>query len=182
VLGAWRAADLIVVVVAAALVGVVEWAVHRHLFHAPSDSARAQYLGAGRAHRRHHLDPPDLRWVVLRPAAAAAMLGGVAGMVASLSVPVATLSGAAIAGPWLSAVLVAWFAFGHYEWIHLLIHSGYRPRSRHYRRLARNHRLHHYRNEANWLGVTTEIGDRLLGTRPTSATAVPISETARSLA
>ena len=70
----------------------------------------------------------------------------------------------------------------HYEWVHLLVHTRYRPRSRYYRRLARNHRLHHYRNEDYWLGVTSNLGDRLLRTYPTHKTDVPLSPTARTLA
>ena len=38
----------------------------------------------------------------------------------------------------------------------------------------RHHRLH-------WLGVTTNLGDRLLGTHPRAKTDVPLSATARTL-
>jgi hypothetical protein len=180
-LGAWHAADLVVAVIGVAGTGPVEWVVHRYLFHAPADSRRARWLAAGRSHRRHHLDPPDLRWLRLAPPAAAAMLAVVAGLVAALAVPIALVTAAPAAGPYLSAVAVAWLAVAHYEWTHLLIHSSYRARSGLYRRLARNHRLHHYRNEAYWLGVTSELGDRLLGTRPAAASGVALSPTARTL-
>ena len=61
------------------------------------------------------------------------------------------------------------------------MHTRYRPSSRLYARLARNHRLHHFRNERYWLGVTSNSGDRILRTLPRSKTDVPLSDTARTL-
>jgi hypothetical protein len=78
-------------------------------------------------------------------------------------------------------VSVGLVALLHYEWVHLLVHSRYRPRSRYYSRLAKNHRLHHFRNESYWLGVTIDTGDRLARTLPADRSAVPLSETARTL-
>jgi sterol desaturase/sphingolipid hydroxylase (fatty acid hydroxylase superfamily) len=68
----------------------------------------------------------------------------------------------------------------NYEWVHFLIHTAYVPRTRFYRRLWRNHRLHHYKNEHYWYGVTMLSGDRLLQTLPIAD--VPRSETCRMLA
>ena len=68
-----------------------------------------------------------------------------------------------------------------YEWTHYLIHTDYMPRTRFYRSLWRGHRLHHYRNENYWFGVTNHLGDRVLGTNP-AKDAVPVSATARTLA
>jgi len=57
-----------------------------------------------------------------------------------------------------------------YEWTHYLVHSDYRPRSRAYRAVWRNHRLHHYKNEHYWFTVTTAAtADRVLGTYPDPA-------------
>lgn len=58
----------------------------------------------------------------------------------------------------------------YYEWIHFLIHTAYPPRTWLYRRLWRNHRLHHYKSDHFWFGVTTLTGDWLFGTRPPPAT------------
>lgn len=44
----------------------------------------------------------------------------------------------------------------------------------------RHHRLHHYKNEEYWYGVSLHLADRLLGTLP-SADSVPRSPTARDL-
>ena len=68
-----------------------------------------------------------------------------------------------------------------YEWTHYLVHSDYRPKSRWYRSVWRNHRLHHYKNEHYWFTVTSAgTADRLFGTYPDAAT-VKTSPTVRSL-
>ena len=56
----------------------------------------------------------------------------------------------------------------------------YRPRTWWFRRLWRNHRLHHFRNERHWYGVTMLAADRVLGTAGDERS-VPLSATARTL-
>ncbi|HMC69660.1 MAG TPA: fatty acid hydroxylase family protein, partial [Mycobacteriales bacterium] len=68
-----------------------------------------------------------------------------------------------------------------YEWTHFLIHSTYVPRSRYYRYIWRAHRLHHYKNEKYWFGVTVHLADHVLRTFP-QRDAVETSPTARTLA
>jgi hypothetical protein len=46
--------------------------------------------------------------------------------------------------------------------------------------LWRYHRLHHFKNEHYWQGVTMHLGDRVLGTLP-DHTKVPTSPTCRTL-
>jgi len=95
--------------------------------------------------------------------------------------PLAWLVGGSAWPSLLTAFTVTAAGLGHYEWTHLLVHTAYRPSSRYYARLARNHRRHHYRNERYWLGVTSNLGDRIMRTYPSSAGAVPVSGTARTL-
>jgi sterol desaturase/sphingolipid hydroxylase (fatty acid hydroxylase superfamily) len=77
-------------------------------------------------------------------------------------------------------VAVGALMFG-YEWVHYLVHSDYRPRTRAFRAVWRNHRLHHYKNEHYWFTVTTAgTADRLFGTCPDSAS-VQTSKTVRDL-
>ena len=68
-----------------------------------------------------------------------------------------------------------------YEWTHYLIHSEYKPKTRIYRAIWRNHRRHHYKNEA-LLVHSDELGhaDRVLGTYPDPAM-TPSSPTAKNL-
>jgi sterol desaturase/sphingolipid hydroxylase (fatty acid hydroxylase superfamily) len=67
-----------------------------------------------------------------------------------------------------------------YEWTHFLIHSTYTPKTRYYRSIWRAHRLHHYRNEKYWFGVTINVADHVLRTFPQRDEVEP-SPTARTL-
>ncbi len=179
--GRWEPADVVAALVTVALVGPVEWVMHRHLFHAPPASRRSRILGTGGDHARHHRDPDDLAWILLAPRAVRLLAGGLAVLVACWAVPLAVVLGAPPPTLFLTALTVALLALGHYEWTHLLVHAGYRPRSRYYRHLDRHHRLHHHRNERYWFGITSTWGDRLAGTLPADVAAVARSTTARSL-
>jgi Fatty acid hydroxylase superfamily len=148
----------------------VEWGVHRGLLHA-RPTGRLGELGyrlAGWGHEQHHRDPTSLDTMFLRPQE---VLGGtaVALTVSALASP-ATATGMLCVG--LGALA--------YDWTHFLIHTSVRPRSRYYRRIWRGHRLHHYRNEGYWLGVTGTLGDVVFGTNP-PRDAVGVSPTARGL-
>ncbi len=175
----WR--DLVVAVVVVALTGPVEWVLHHNVLHAPVESFATRRLGLGLGHREHHLDPPEMRWLMLRGNEMAIFVAILAGFTAAWSLPLAWAIGAGAAGSYLTAFAFTAGAAAHYEWTHLLVHTAYRPRSRYYARLARNHRRHHYRNEQYWLGVTTNLGDRLMHTLPANDETVPRSETARTL-
>ncbi|MEX1368505.1 MAG: sterol desaturase family protein, partial [Nannocystaceae bacterium] len=81
---------------------------------------------------------------------------------------------------WLTFVVTMLAVGLVYEWTHYLCHTSYRPRGRLYRRLWRLHRLHHFKNEHYWMGVTMHFADWVLGTLP-SPRAVPTSPTCRDL-
>lgn len=157
-------ADLVVIMIGVGLIGVVEWFAHRVLFHAPMDSRRSRLLSTGASHRRHHADPTDIAWVLLHPRGARALMIAVAILVVAWSAPVAFVAGSPPLGPYLSAVAVGWFAIANYEWTHLLAHSSYRPRTPYYRRLVRNHRIHHFRDPESLYGISSNLGDRLFAT------------------
>jgi hypothetical protein len=161
--------------------GPVEWVIHLHLLHAPEQSFTSRRLGTGAGHREHHLDPTDLQWLMLRGVDAAVFMVAFAVLTAAWVFPLTLLTGSTALGTYLTALSLVALGLAHYEWVHLLVHTTYRPRTRYYRRLARNHRRHHYRNEKFWLGVTTNSGDRLFRTYPAEASDVPVSGTARSL-
>lgn len=186
VVGRFGWIDVLLVVITAVMVGPVEWFIHRFLLHAPEKSFRMRTLQTGVGHREHHLDPPHLGWLLLSPIDAAVFTVMIAGFVASWAIPLlfvvdAVVADVSILAGYLTGLALAYLSLGHYEWTHLLVHTSYRPRSRFYRRLARNHRLHHYRNENYWLGVTSNLGDRIMGTYPAEKTDVPLSDTARTL-
>lgn len=181
VVGGFGRGDGIVVVATLIIAGPVEWLIHRTLLHAPADAWASRTLGTGFGHRRHHLDPPDVDWLMLRGIDAVVFVAAFGVVTAGWSIPLLVITGSSILGPFLTAWTLTAVGLAHYEWVHLLVHTRYRCRSRYYGRLARNHRLHHFRNERYWLGVTTNSGDRLLGTYPRDKSDVPLSETARTL-
>jgi Fatty acid hydroxylase superfamily len=181
VVGDWGRGDAVALVGVVVLTGPVEWVIHLFVLHASPEAWTSRRLGTGSGHREHHLDPPELGWLLLPGVDAAVFLVTLSLFAATWSVLPTALIGGEVWPSYLSALVLTAAGLGHYEWTHLLVHSGYRPRSRYYARLARNHRRHHYRNERYWLGVTSNSGDRLMRTLPRSDDDVPRSDTARTL-
>lgn len=168
----WSWAQLAVVVAVVAAQPFVEWLVHVLVLH-----ARPRRIGPftldlyqARKHRAHHAFPRDLD-ILLIP---------LRGHVAGGAVVAAVCLLLPDAGTRLVLVLAVAVGSLTYEWVHLLIHTDYKPRGALYRRLYVNHRLHHYRNENFWFGVSRRLGDRLLGTAPSKDT-VPLSPTCLDL-
>ena len=181
IVGGWGPIDLVVIAVTGVTLGSVEWVLHLYLLHAPEDSMRMKRFHTGSGHREHHLDPHEVGWVLLGGLDALVFQILIAGWTAVWAMPLLLFTGSALLGPYLTALSAAYISLAHYEWVHLLVHTRYRPKTRYYKRLAKNHRLHHYRNELYWLGVTTNLGDRVLGTYPKDKSDVPLSDTARTL-
>jgi hypothetical protein len=179
VVGDWAWADLLAPVVFFAVFPLAEWLIHVFILHWRPRKVAGLEVDTllARDHRRHHADPRDvplvfipwraLLWVVALPGLAIP-LGAGALLGAGLSVT-------------LSFVLTLAVVLLTYEWTHYVIHSDYKPRTRAYKAIWRNHRLHHYKSEHYWFTVTTAAtADRLFGTYPDPAT-VPTSPTARNL-
>ncbi len=163
-IGAWSAADLVVVAISVVLTGFVEWVVHRHLLHAPEMAWTSRRLGTGSGHRLHHADPIDLAWLLLPAADAAAFLVALGIFTVAWTVPLGLALGAAVVGPAATGLVAMTGGLVHYELVHLLAHSSRRPRHPYYARLVRNHRRHHHIDERRWMGVTSNLGDRVLRT------------------
>jgi hypothetical protein len=167
IVGDWSWTDAIVVGAVIAAQPFVEWVLHVMVLHCPADG-RLRDRAAGYAHRRHHEEPRDLRYQFIHPNI---VYGG---MVVDLVILAVFRNPEALTG-----VLVATVLTLNYEWIHFLIHTDYQPKHELYRRLHRAHRLHHFRNEQYWLGVTARTGDRVFGTNPRKED-VEISATAKT--
>ena len=177
----WRDAVAAVAMVVVYVFG--EWAIHVYLLHMPPFRFRGRVveLPTAASHRMHHEAPHDLGMILLAPSEAVALL--------VLAVPLPIALGCAIVGlafgtvPIATAVtagVVAYALILAYEWTHFLIHTAYRPRHAYYRSIWRTHRLHHFKNERYWHGITNTVSDRVLGTFP-DASEVPRSKTARNL-
>jgi hypothetical protein len=173
ILGGWRWWDLGIAAIILAAQPFTEWIIHVTVLHKkPRKLGRLTIdpLGA-RRHRGHHADPKILRLVLVpRQIMVATCLTNV--LVFWLITPTWRLA--------LSGMATAYAMYLTYEWVHFLIHSSYRPKGWYYRYIYRAHRLHHFRNEKFWFGVTVHVADHVLRTFP-SKDVVPVSATAFTL-
>jgi hypothetical protein len=173
VLGGWRVGDLAVAAVILGLEPLTEWVIHVFLLHArpKTVAGRRVDLLVARKHRAHHADPRDVDLVFVPKQV---LYGALPGALVLYGLLLGDLRLAS------TAVLVSYAMLTTYEWTHYLIHSRYLPKGRYYRYIWRAHRLHHYRNENYWFGVTVHLADHALRTFP-GRDDVPLSPTARTL-
>jgi sterol desaturase/sphingolipid hydroxylase (fatty acid hydroxylase superfamily) len=162
-LGRWSRADAVVPAVIVGLEPFIEWLIHVNVLHLRPRTVGGRAVDPllARKHRAHHRDPRDAELVFIPTPAV---------------VPLALRS----ARPALTGIATSLVTLSAYEWTHFLIHSSYRPKRAPYRAIWRSHRLHHYRNERYWFGVTNPVADHVLGTYP-DKDAVPPSRTAKTL-
>lgn len=168
----WSWADAVVVVALIAAQPFVEWLIHVYILHWKPKRVMGRTIDplVARKHREHHADPKRTEWIFVP-------LPVLAKAIPSTSLAVLLLAPLDLAMTAMSAGLAILLT---YEWTHYLIHSRYQPKSRLYRYIWRAHRLHHFKNENYWFGVTNPMGDHVLGTFP-AKDAVETSPTARSL-
>lgn len=172
-LGGWSWWDLAVVAGLIAAEPFIEWLIHVFILHWKPKRFLGRDLDplVARKHRAHHSDPRKTEWIfVPLPVLAKAM--PLTGLAYLLVFPTLRLGMTAITGA--TAILLT------YEWTHYLIHSRYKPRTRVYRYIWKAHRLHHFKNENYWFGVTNPLGDHVLGTFPEKEE-VETSATCRNL-
>jgi sterol desaturase/sphingolipid hydroxylase (fatty acid hydroxylase superfamily) len=172
-LGRWRRRDLAIAAAMVAAQPFTEWIIHVAVLHSKPRrlGPRTVDLALARHHREHHADPKDIDRVLIPVPTVVGALAGTAGLVGTV--------GRDRAG--VTAALTGFSLMLGYEWTHFLMHSAYRPKTALYRRRWRAHRLHHYRNERYWFGITSGLGDQVLRTDPDRG-AVEMSATARTLA
>jgi sterol desaturase/sphingolipid hydroxylase (fatty acid hydroxylase superfamily) len=171
--GHWTWGQLVVVGVLLAAQPFVEWLIHVYVLHAKPLRIGARTLDSAQArkHRAHHADPRNLD--ILFIPLSGHVTGALVGVGICLLLPTWPLRLALLATMAVQSLA--------YEWIHFLVHTDYKPKTRAYRRLYVGHRLHHYRNENYWYGVTRRFGDTVLRTNPAKGD-VPLSPTCLSLA
>jgi hypothetical protein len=180
--GSWSWRDLLMAGGLVAATPFVEWAIHVFLLHARpfAVAGRTFEMLTAREHRAHHEAPADLDGVLLPLYGVAVFLAMIALTDWALSFPIHSLIGGPRLAYATTGVAVSFAILAAYEWAHFLIHTPYKPKGRYYKGIRRNHRLHHYKNEHYWFGVTSVVGDRVIGTMPDQRT-VARSPTARSL-
>jgi hypothetical protein len=180
--GQWSWRDLIPPLALLAAQPFVEWVIHKYLLHLPPFEVRGRKveLYGSIQHRNHHLAPSDLDRVLLKPVEVISFVLQIAILIVVLTLGVGLPLGAPVLPLALTGIVFAYLGLFRYEWSHFLIHTPYVPRSRSYRTIWRNHRLHHFKHEGYWMGVSSNLGDRVLGTNP-EGRSVPRSPTARTL-
>jgi hypothetical protein len=180
--GSYSRRDLVMIAGLVLVTPFVEWTIHVFLLHAPPLTllGRRVELLSAREHRAHHESPAVLEGVLIPVYALLVFLAMIALVNWALSFPIQIVLG----GPRLAyastGVLMSFAILAAYEWTHFLIHTPHRAQARYYKAIWRNHRLHHYKNERYWFGVTSTVGDRVIGTLPDQRS-VARSATARSL-
>ena len=177
----WR--DAVAVAAMAVVYPFGEWAIHVYLLHAKPIEIRGRRfeLPTTRDHRYHHRHPNNLMTLLLEAKELAEILLLAVPLVVGLGgLLVGLVAGPVPIGALLSAAIAGYVMVGLYEWTHYLIHTAYRPRTRVYRAVWRNHRLHHFKNEHYWHGITNTVADRVFGTMPDHRD-VERSKTARTL-
>ena len=172
-LGGWGAWDALIPVIILSLEPFTEWVIHVVLLHWKPRQVAGRRIDPliARKHRAHHRDPKDVELIFVPLQVLVTSLAVGAVLYLTL-LPTLRLG--------LTTMAASFTMFAVYEWTHFLIHSTYRPRTRAYRYIWRAHRLHHYRNENYWFGVTMHMADHVLHTFP-EKDAVPASSTARTL-
>lgn len=173
VVGDWSWADLITVVVIVALQPFTEWTIHTFVLHFRPRQVGGHTvdLHLAKEHRRHHRDPKKIEAVFIP--VRALLVGIPVGVVLTLLVcPSKSVA--------LTILLTYAVILTIYEWTHFYVHSGCKPKNRYAAYIERAHRLHHYRNENYWMGVTVHAADHVLGTFP-DKDSVPVSPTAKTL-
>ena len=165
--------DALVLAALLAIQPFFEWTFHLYVLHYRPVRVFGRLVDfeLARKHREHHADPSDVELVFV-PLRSLLVLMVLSVTGCLLAFP--TTGGALTALTGASVLLLA------YEWTHYLIHSTYRPKTRVFRAIWRAHRLHHFKNEQYWFGVTTPAADVVLRTYP-DAGSVETSPTARDL-
>ena len=157
VTGGFTVWDLVLAAILVSLQPFGEWVIHVYLLHFRPRTVRGRRVDfvAARYHRAHHRDPHDPRYWFIP------LYSGLVGSVITLAASVLLTPTTGLA---LTAFLTVLALAFTYEWTHFLCHTSYRPRSAFYKRIWRHHRLHHFKNERYWMGVSMHMGDRVLGT------------------
>jgi len=172
--GDWQFTDAVVPFAIAAAFPFLEWTIHVFILHWRPRRVGRLTLDPllARKHREHHIAPRDVDLVFIP------LQSAIGAVVAAVAIALLLFPRTGMGLTFLVVMLTCGLL---YEWCHYLVHTDYKPKTAVYRVIWRDHRLHHFKNEHYWFGVTTPgTADRMLRTYPDAAT-VPASPTAKNL-
>lgn len=174
VVGDWQLTDVVLPAFMVVTFPFSEWVIHVVILHWRPRSVGRFTVDSllARKHCEHHRDPRKIELIFI-PRQTLLWL-----IPTAVAVPLLVFSRLGLG---LTSVVFLTGIGLVYEWTHYLIHTDYKPKTRVYRTIWRNHRLHHFKNENYWFTITTTgTADRLLRTYPNQST-VPTSRTATNL-
>lgn len=155
----WNLVDLLILAALLLYWPINEWLIHTQILHYRPLRlfGRAIDFRLPQTHREHHADPWNLPRVFIPlhvfPLTFPLLLGAAWLLTPDL--------------PRMLSFLAVYLLLAlHYEWVHYLAHIGWCPPLAFYEQRVREHRLHHFRNDRYWWGVSMGSGDRLLRTAP----------------
>jgi len=166
-MGNWQWQDIIAPLIIFLAWPFWEWAIHVFLLHFKPTTVFGKTfdLPLPQKHRQHHREPWDLSNIFIHLGVFPVVVPIIVALFYAL-MPNAALATGALAMFFLLAL--------NYELTHFLAHINWCPPLSYYQRRVRLHRLHHFRNENLWWGVSMGMGDVILGTAP------PVSDAERS--
>ncbi len=166
-MGNWQWQDAIAPLVIFLLWPFWEWGIHVFLLHYKPKTVFGKTIDLPLPvkHRQHHQEPWDISNIFIHLGVFPIVVPIIIGLFYAL-MPSVTLATSALAMFFVLAL--------NYELTHFLSHINWCPPLSYYRRRVRLHRLHHFRNENLWWGVSMGMGDVILGTAP------PVTDAERS--
>ena len=150
-----------------------EWYMHKMILHAKPKTIFGMRWDSPMAyiHRYHHRNPWILETIFV-PATTILMLMPVHAGIWYLITPTIELA--------LTGVIAFTMCSLFYEWIHFFSHIPYVPKNKWLKKVQRNHRAHHFKNEQYWYAFTIPKFDELFGTGP-DPKSTPRSTTCKTL-
>lgn len=150
-----------------------EWFLHKTVLHAkPKTIMGIQWdTPMGYVHRYHHRNPWILETIFV-PTTTIMMLMPIHAGIWYLITPSIEIALTGITAFTLCALF--------YEWIHFFSHIPYVPKNTWLKKVQRNHRAHHFKNENYWYAFTIPHLDALFGTGP-DPKKTPRSNTCKTL-
>lgn len=137
--------------------GFIEWALHYYIWHENPLPIIGKTLKTplSRMHRLHHDYPDDLNTLFFGWKAVVVATTFIWGM-------------SAIIFENIEFMLTIIFSFSLvlflHEYAHFVAHTNVNPKSLWLKKIITNHRLHHFKDETKWMGVSSTIPDKLFGT------------------